>query len=40
MQNYNDNANEEVSLTAEIGGIFNFFEFKMRICSFGKQKQN
>ena len=40
MQNYNDNANEEVSLTAEIGDIFNVIEFKMHICSFGKQKQN
>ena len=38
MQNYTDNANEDLPLTVENVSYFQFPNiFKMRMCSFGKK---
>ena len=39
MQNYTDNANEDVPLTVESACIFSFFDFKLRTCSSGKKNK-
>ena len=39
MQNYNNNANGDMPLMCKMCDIFNFFELKVRTCSFGKKNK-
>ena len=39
MQNYTANAYGDVPLTLKMCDIFNFFEFKLCACSFGKKNK-
>ena len=40
MQNYTNNANGDVALIVENVWYFNFFEFKVRRCSFWEKKND